>query len=123
MLSTLPLILLCVFINTAAQILLKQGMNQLGHFDFSLPTILNLLTKIAFNPYIISGMFCYVASVFAWLLVLSRTPVSYAYPMISLGYITTCLAAVILFDEVLTLPRIVGIFVIIAGVYLVSRSG
>lgn len=120
--NTLVLILLSVLINTAAQLLLKQGMNKIGYFGFTMANLWPILTKIAFNPYIIGGMVCYVASVFVWLLVLSRVPVSYAYPMVSLGYITTCLAAVLLFNEVLTIPRVLGIFVIIAGVYLVSKG-
>lgn len=120
--NTLFLIMLSVVINTGAQILLKQGMNKIGYFSFNLPNLLPILTKIAVNPFIVGGMFCYVASVFVWLLVLSRAPVSYAYPMISLGYITTCLAAVLLFNETLTLTRVLGIFIIIAGVYLVSKG-
>lgn len=120
--NMLPLILLSVFINTAAQILLKKGMNTIGYFAFSLNNLVNLILKIIVNPFIMGGMMCYVAAVFVWLLVLSRVPVSLAYPMISLGYITTAIAAMIFFNEALTLTRIAGIFVIIAGVYLVSRS-
>src|SRR5687767_7026434 len=101
--TVLPLILLSVIINTAAQILLKQGMNYIGHFDFSIATLSALILKIAINPFIIAGMACYVGSVFVWLLVLSRVPVSYAYPMVSLGYITTCIAAALIFNETLTL--------------------
>ena len=88
--TTLMLILLSVLINTTAQILLKQGMNKIGYFSFTMANLWPILTKIAFSPYVLGGMFCYVASVFVWLLVLSRVPVSYAYPMVSLGYITTC---------------------------------
>lgn len=120
--NILSLILLSVLINTSAQILLKQGMNKIGYFNFTLPDLLPVLAKIALNPYIIGGLCCYVASVLVWLLVLSRVPVSYAYPMVSLGYITTVLAAVLLFNETLTLSRVLGIVIIIAGVYLVSKN-
>lgn len=120
--NILSLILLAVVINTAAQILLKQGMNTIGYFNFNVADISSILLKVAFNPFIIGGMFCYVASVLVWLLVLSRVPVSYAYPMVSLAYITTTIAAVIFFNETLTITRILGIFIIIAGVYLISKS-
>lgn len=120
--GVLPLILLSVLINTAAQICLKQGMNKIGYFNFSIEQLANTALKVALNPYILGGMLCYITSVVVWLLVLSRAPVSYAYPMVSLGYITTCIAAVVFFNEILTLTRILGIFVIIAGVYLISKG-
>jgi multidrug transporter EmrE-like cation transporter len=53
---------------------------------------------------------------------LSRTPVSVAYPMLSIGYIVNALAAWYLFAEVLTLTRLAGIGVIIVGVVLVTRG-
>lgn len=118
----LPLILLSVLINTAAQLLLKQGMIRIGHFDFSWPKLFSIAFQVAANPYIVAGMFCYVASVAVWLLVLSRAAVSYAYPLISLGYITTSLAAWLLFNEPLSPTRILGILVIMAGVFLITRT-
>ncbi|CAM4423147.1 MAG: putative 4-amino-4-deoxy-L-arabinose-phosphoundecaprenol flippase subunit ArnF [Legionellaceae bacterium] len=120
--TTFSLILLAVCINTAAQILLKQGMNHIGFFAFSLANWFHILTKIIFNPFILAGLSCYVGSVFIWLLVLSRVPVSYAYPMTSLGYITTAVIAVLLFNETLTLTRVMGILIIILGVYLISKK-
>ena len=120
--ATLPLILLCVLINTLAQLLLKAGANKIGHIAFAWNKLFPLGLQLATNPYLIAGMVCYVASVFVWILVLSRVEVSYAYPMISLGYIATAIAAYLLLHEPLSFMRILGIFVIITGVFLITRS-
>lgn len=120
--NVLSLILLAVLINTAAQLLLKQGMVRIGHFEFAMNNFFPIATKVAINPYILTGLVCYVSSVAVWLLVLSRTDVSYAYPMMSLGYIATALAAYWLLNEPLTFIRIAGIFVIMVGVFLITRS-
>jgi multidrug transporter EmrE-like cation transporter len=48
--------------------------------------------------------------------------VSIAYPMLSVGYIVTAVAAWYLFGENLSASRIAGIAVIIVGVALVARS-
>ena len=53
---------------------------------------------------------------------LSRVEVSFAYPILSVGYIVVAIAGYFLLDESLGWSRILGIFVIILGVYLVSRS-
>ena len=118
----LPLILFSVFLNAAAQLLLKAGMERIGYFNFSWGNLIPIGFKVALNPEIVTGLFCYVFSVIVWLLVLSRVDVSFAYPMISIGYIITAIAGYYLFDEHLTLTRIVGILIIIVGVYLITRS-
>lgn len=117
-----PLILLGVLLNAAAQLLLKAGMNKIGHFEFSFANVWPIALKVMANPPIITGLVAYVVSVVVWLLVLSRVQVSYAYPMLSIGYIVNAVAAYYLFGESLSAIRIAGIFVIIAGVYLVSRT-
>ena len=116
------LIIVTVFLNTVAQLLLKAGMNRLGEFAFTAHNLIESAMKVVINPFIILGLFLYVLSVAFWLLVLSRADVSYAYPMGSLAYILSAVAAYYCFGEQVTLARMVGICVIIAGVYLVSRT-
>lgn len=116
------LILLGVLLNAGAQLMLKAGMTQIGHFDFSVANLLPIGVKVMANPPIVTGLAMYVISVGVWLLVLSRVQVSYAYPMLSIGYVVNALAAYYLFGEPLSSVRMLGIFIIIAGVYLVARS-
>jgi multidrug transporter EmrE-like cation transporter len=116
------LILLGVLLNAAAQILLKAGMTQIGHFEFSMANAIPVGLQVIGNVPIIIGLSFYVISVGVWLLVLSRVPVSFAYPMLSIGYIVNALAAFYLFGEPLTSIRMLGIFIIIAGVYLVAQG-
>ena len=116
------LILLGVLLNAGAQLLLKAGTNQIGHFDFSFANVLPIASKIIVNPPILAGLFTYAVSVLVWLLVLSRVPVSFAYPLLSTGFIVNAVAAYYFFGEDLSLIRITGIFIIILGVYLVSQT-
>ena len=118
----LPLILLGVLLNAGAQLLLKQGMRRIEHFDFVWANLAPVGMQVAANPFVLAGLFSYVISVFVWLLVLSRVDVSFAYPMLSVGYIVNAIAAYYLFGEDLSLTRVSGILVITAGVYLISRS-
>lgn len=118
----IALILAGVLLNAGAQLLLKAGMSQIGHFEFTMANAMPIGLKIMGNPPIVTGLLLYVISVGLWLLVLSRVPVSMAYPMVSLGYVVTAIAAYYLFGEPLTSLRILGIFIIIAGVYLVAQS-
>lgn len=116
------LILCGVLLNAGAQLMLKAGMSQIGHFEFTAANAWPIGMKVMANPPIVTGLFMYVISVGVWLLVLSRVQVSFAYPMLSIGYVVNALAAYYLFGEPLTSVRMLGIFVIIAGVYLVAQS-
>jgi multidrug transporter EmrE-like cation transporter len=118
----LPLILLGVFLNAAAQIFLKIGTKTIGHFEFSLENLIPITVKALQNPGILGGLTCYVLSVAVWIMALSRVEVSFAYPILSVGYIVVAIAGYFLLEESLGWSRILGIFVIILGVYLVSRS-
>lgn len=116
------LILLGVLLNAGAQLLLKAGMTQIGHFEFNFTNIIPIGLKVATNWPIVGGLIAYVVSVLVWLMVLSRVQVSFAYPMLSIGYIVNAIAAYYLFGESLSIMRVTGIFIIIIGVYLIAQN-
>jgi len=116
------LVLFGVLLNAAAQLLLKAGTNAIGHFEFSAANVLPIGWKVATQPYIVGGLSCYVVSVAIWILALSRVEVSIAYPMLSIGYVVNAAAAYLLFGEAVGVQRLVGIGIIVLGVYVVARS-
>jgi drug/metabolite transporter (DMT)-like permease len=116
------LIIFTVLLNTAAQLALKAGMIEIGLFDFTWSNFAPIMLKVLISPWIIVGVTVYAMSVFVWLMVLSRAPVSIAYPLSSLGYITSAVAAYYLWSEDLTLTRLAGIAIILLGVYLVAKN-
>ena len=120
--SYFPLIMLGVLLNAAAQLFLKEGMRRIGHFEFVWANIVPITIQVAGNVFILGGLLCYVISVAVWLLVLSRVEVSFAYPLLSVGYIVNAVAGYYLFQENLSMTRITGILIICVGVYFVTKS-
>ena len=116
------LVMLGVLLNAAAQLLLKAGTNAVGEFAFSAGNIIPVGWRLATEPHILGGLACYVVSVVVWIMALSRVEVSIAYPMLSVGYVVNAIAAWYLFGEAVTPARLVGIGVIILGVFIVARS-
>ncbi|SAK61688.1 4-amino-4-deoxy-L-arabinose transferase [Caballeronia calidae] len=121
-----PISFICIVIgvslNACAQLLLKAGVNAVGHFDFTPANIIPVGFKIATQLPIIGGLACYVLSVVVWIVGLSRVDVSIAYPMLSLGYVVNAFAAWYLFGEVLSMQRLVGIGIILVGVVVLARG-
>lgn len=119
---SLGLILAGVLLNACAQLLLKAGTNAVGHFEFHLQNLLPIGLRLAFQPYILGGMACYVVSLVIWIMALSRVPVSIAYPMLSIGYVINAFIAWHWFGEALSLQKLLGIGCIVLGVYIITRT-
>ena len=114
------LLLFNVILSVLGQILLKQGMNQVGEISGSFQQMAPKLIQALMNPFVVGGIGVYGSTTLIWLVVLSRIKLSVAYPMISLGYIFSILFSWLLFKEDVPKIRVLGAFVICIGVYLVS---
>ena len=115
-------ILISVLGGAIGQLMLKNGMNKFGVVTLSLDEVPQLLMKLALNPWVVGGLFLYACGTIFWLAGISRVDLSYAYPFASLSYVVMLLVAWQLFDEQITLPRIIGAVVIATGVLIVSRG-
>ena len=115
-------ILISVLGGALGQILLKKGMSSMGPLTLSVDQALTILWKMVTNPYVILGLGVYLLGTVFWLTALSRVDLSYAYPFASISYVIMLLASWQLFDENISLLRLVGSVVIIFGVILISRS-
>ena len=119
----ISLVLLSVLLNTLGQLLFKIGLNQVGAFSFSPANLIQFGFKVVTNISVMSGLLIYVISTAVWFLVLSRADVSFAYPLVSIGYIFNSVAAYYLLHEHAFSPmRLAGTLVIIVGVVLVCQS-
>ncbi|MCB1856828.1 MAG: 4-amino-4-deoxy-L-arabinose transferase [Gammaproteobacteria bacterium] len=116
------LILVGVLLNAGAQLALKASVRDTGAIAFDLAASGEVAMKLMSGPWLWVGLACYGISVVIWILALSRVDVSIAYPMLSIGYVVNAFAAWSLFGEALSLARLSGIGLIIAGVFVLARS-
>ena len=80
-----------VILSVIGQLLLKQGMNQVGKIEGDLSEVVTRVFHALSNPFVIGGIGVYGSTTLIWLVILSRVKLSVAYPMISLGYVFTIL--------------------------------
>ena len=120
--AAFALVMTGVLLNAIAQLALKASVNETGVIGIDFHSIVSSAGSLAFNAWLWLGLICYAVSVVVWILALSRVDVSIAYPMLSIGYIVNALVAWRLFDEPMNIGRVVGIGIIILGVYVLARS-
>lgn len=122
--SLFILVLVQIVFNSFAQLLLKKGMMTAGPLQLALTPIAikTFILKVFSTPLIWSGCFLYGFSTIICLVVLSRVPVSVAYPLGSLGYVFSALLAYFWLREKLSALQWLGILVIVLGVFLLVRN-
>lgn len=111
-------IFISIAFNIAGQSVLKFGVNKLGALSFSFSQIL----KAFLSPIVLGGLFFYLISSVFWIFALSHKDLSYAYPMLSMGYLAVIFISWAFLGEEITLLRILGVVLISFGIFLVFKS-
>lgn len=122
MLKNMLLILFSVSLAVFGQFFLKKGMLAIGEIPLNFGTPFFLLCKVFSSFRLFFGFLLFALSSITWLVVLSRVELSFAYPMVSVGYILTILISWRYLGETISPLRWIAVFVICIGVFLLSRS-
>jgi drug/metabolite transporter (DMT)-like permease len=118
----LGMLLVSLCLGAAGQSLMKLGMSRYtqAHGDIG---GLGHLIQAMLSPAVMAGLGCFVLSSMLYLVLLSKLPMSLLYPMVALNYVFVTILGRFLFAEHVSLLRVGGLAVIIAGVTLVAMSG
>lgn len=104
-----------VLLMVTGQMIFKYGLQ--GRTVESFPEII----KVMFSPIIILGLAIYAITAMLWLYILSRVPISFAYPIQALAFPLVLVLSMWFFGESISLTRWIGIAVIMIGVFFVTR--
>jgi len=106
-----------VVLGTTGQTLFKLGLADSEALDlFSLD-----LLRAVFRPVILLGFICYGVSALIWLSVLSRLPLSIAYPFLSLNFVLIFMTSAAILGEPVSLSKVAGTALIMSGILVIAR--
>lgn len=100
------------------QLCFKAGLDGVSGGDANRPVWL----KVATTPLIWLGVVTYAVEIGAWLFVLSRLPLSLAFPLASFSYCGIALASRFILKEPVSRRRWLGTALIAVGVAIVGTS-
>ena len=116
------LLIVSVFSNVTANILLKKGVTSFGGLTGQKAKLFFELTKAATSPFVILGVVLYGFSFLVWLRILSFNDLSRAYPIFAtIVFLLTTAGSAIFLNESVSLLRFAGIAIMLVGIYLVAR--
>ena len=90
-----------------------------GHIALKQASNSTNLWAVLFSFWGITAGLSWIVSAISWTLVLSRQPLLTANTVSAVTYILIALAAVIIFEETLTLRNAIGMGCVFIGIYLV----
>lgn len=112
-------LLLC-FLNTClmvtGQILFKVGSN-----GKEIGSVLDII-RLFFTPIVFCALCIYAATTGLWLYILSRTPMSVAYPIQALAFPMVLIVSMFLFHEQISVAKWIGVAIIVGGVFVATHG-
>ena len=123
MYSIIAILLLSAACASIGQVAFKKGMIITGglNIEYNIKWIITMV-KIILSPYVFSGMVLYALSTILWLVALSRCTLNFAYPFTAVTFVLVILLSFIVLKEPLPVSRIIGMAVIIGGIFIVSMN-
>jgi multidrug transporter EmrE-like cation transporter len=119
--EAIVLVLISVLLGVSGQLSLKQGMKNIGNFEIK-DFLSNKVFELIAEKFVVIGIASYAIATLLWLVVLSKAELSFAYPMLAIGYILIAIFSKIFFGENITFVRFLGILLISLGVFLLLKS-
>jgi multidrug transporter EmrE-like cation transporter len=119
------LILLSFFttlLTISGQVLWKIGLLRIGGFYRDEYGVIGNAMRIIGNPQVIAGFFLYVVATGFFMFLISKYDMSLVIPLGSVSFVFSLIAGACIFHEHVTMFRIAGVFVIIAGIFMVLKN-
>jgi drug/metabolite transporter (DMT)-like permease len=117
----LAILLVGLVFEAIGVVFLNRGLKEIGDLPrITLAEVVRVVRQGVTNPSIVLGVF-FEALFFACLLVLmSRSDVSFIWPLTSLGFVLTTLAAKVILHEHVSALRWTGVVLIVLGAGLIT---
>ena len=123
MAKLLLILLIGLVFEATGVVLLKKGITQIGEIRQIVPAeLIRVIRSGATSPIVLLGVL-FEALFFACLLVLmSRSDISFLWPLTALSFVLTTFAALIFLNEKVSSVRWAGVVFIVIGAALISYS-
>lgn len=121
--ASIALLIVSVSFAVAGQLTLKSAMTEVGRIGASeVRSVGHTVGRALREPRLWIGLGLFGVSSLFWLVVLSRVPLSLAYPFVGISYVVVVGFSALVLHERVPLLRWVGVAVIVAGIIIVGLS-
>ena len=121
--STFLILFVSVAFAFGGQLMLKSAMNEIGRIGVQeLGSPGSTVARAAREPRLWTGLGLFGVSALFWLVVLSRVPLSVAYPSVGMSYVFVVLFSRLWLHEHVPPLRWVGAGIVVVGIVIIGLS-
>ena len=111
-----------VLFTVYGQLIIKWRVSGHGLLPDGLLQKLLFLLNLFLDPLLLSGFFAaFIASLF-WMAAMTKLDLSHAYPFMALNFIFVFVFSGFLFNESITLLKVIGLTLIVVGIFVGSQG-
>lgn len=115
--SLLSLALVQSALLALGQVMLKMGLQRMDPFGWNWTFWRSALQNWQFA---LCGI-CFAVAGLLWMYIIKHFPLSEAYPLVSLSYVFGMIAAIVFFHEQVDISKWIGVLLIMAGCFIISK--
>ena len=113
-------VFLTILLTVYGQIIIKWQVVKAGALPLTMAGKCDYIFHLLLNGWIITALFAAFLASLSWMAAMTKLPLSFVYPFMSLSFVMVAILSVVIFHEVMTLPKIVGLSLIIIGLIVSS---
>lgn len=115
-------VLATVFLTVYGQIVLKWRISKASVFPDLLSERIFFFLGMIRDPWVLSSIVAGFFAFLCWMAALTKFDLSYAYPFMSLSFLLVLILSVAFFHEPLTIPKVLGVGFVVAGIIIGSHG-
>lgn len=120
--ASYALVCLTVALTVYGQFAIKWQVLAAGPMPADLHGRLHHVGQLFLSPLVLSALLAALLASVAWMVAMSRLPLSHAYPMTAFTFVLVVLGSAMLFGEPITTPKLLGLALIVAGIVIGSQG-
>lgn len=120
--EVLAIIMLAAVLLAVGNMFILGGLSAFGGLSLRSPFALQM-ARLFTQPLFLIGVLIYAIGTFVWFFALSRENLSSSYPvLVGATFICVTLGAILFFQEAVSLPKILGMLLIVFGIASVALA-
>jgi undecaprenyl phosphate-alpha-L-ara4N flippase subunit ArnF len=105
-----------IFFTVYGQLIMKWRIGHYGNLPVLFKDKLAFLFRVLFDPFILSGFLAAFVASLCWMAAMTKFPITFAYPFMSISFGLVLILGVIFLGETFTLGKMVGLLLIGLGI-------
>lgn len=115
-------IVLTIILTVYSQLVIRWQASLEGALPASTSGKVDFVMSLLINPWVFSAIIATFFAGVSWMLAMTKFEISYAFPFVSLNYVIILFASFFVFNEQLSVAKLVGSLIVVLGIVVIAKG-